>query len=286
MPTLRWSQRMEDLFNKHVTLPVLDDVDSDWNRKFGYTINVIRDEIIQKGLADFREGYSSKGNRTLTADEKVLLYCFVNMKQHYFEAISTFRAYEKRLKPLFELGQKTIVFDLGCGPGTAGLALAECFVGVKPKLQYIGVDLAPAMRQMARSMLNDAIENSLFATGSNTAFRSTWNAVNDLATKITVSCSVLINASYLFASDSLDVDHVSDFVRALKKQARVKTLLLTYANSTDSRAGKKFTEFKQKLENEYKTTGHKQATLTFQKKRSDIATVDRTYVRQLLRFKE
>src|SRR5579862_2202908 len=100
---LQWSQAMENLHFEHVIRMVWKDNRTDWdeNVSLGYPFGVIRDEVIKKGRADFCEGHEHEDYGILTADEKVLLYCFVNMKLHFFEALSTFRAYKASLKTLF-----------------------------------------------------------------------------------------------------------------------------------------------------------------------------------------
>ena len=100
LPPLQWSKAMEDLHNEHVVRKVVNDARTDLSGtiRLGYPFGVIRDEVIRKGRADFRVGHEHDNYGSLTADEKVLLYCFVNMKLHFFEALSTFRAYKASLE--------------------------------------------------------------------------------------------------------------------------------------------------------------------------------------------
>jgi SAM-dependent methyltransferase len=149
---------MEDLHFEHVVRKVWKDrrTDLDANVRLGYPFAVVRDEVIKKGRADFRIGHHHHKYGDLTADEKTLLYCFVNMKLHFFEALATFRAYKARLKSLFDSKLPTRMVDLGCGPGTAGLALAECLK--QPNIRYIGLDVANSMLRKASAMLQAAIE--------------------------------------------------------------------------------------------------------------------------------
>src|SRR5947209_13328040 len=156
LPPHQCSQAMEDLHFEHVIRKVWKDSRTDWdeNVSLGYPFDVIRSEVINMGRADFRVGHKHGEYGDLTADEKVLLYCFVNMKLHFFETISTFRFYKTSLKSLFDSKLPTRMVDLGCGPGTAGLALAECLK--QPTLRYIGLDIAKAMLRKATTMLQAA----------------------------------------------------------------------------------------------------------------------------------
>ena len=279
---LQWSQAMQDLHFEHITRPVMDDRRTDWdsNISLGYPFDVIRDDVIKKGLADFNDGYNHPGYGTLTANEKVLLYCFVNMKLHFFEALETFRYFRPALKEMLELPGIKMMVDLGCGPGTAGLALADSIK--KLELAYVGIDHARPMLRKAKELLDAAKASSLLASGAAHATTSSWSTVRTIAARLTKRTNVLINATYLFASQSLNVDDVCDVVMAFKNASLVKRLLFTYANTDGELAGKKFQIFKEKLKNEFTTKGETKATIEFHKKRLSTAT----YVRQLLVFKK
>ena len=129
MATLQRSEAMEALHFNNVVRPVSNDPRTNWDDDtsiwLGYPFNVIREEVINKGLADFSVGHEHKKYGDLTADEKVLLYCFTNMTLHFFESLATFRSYKAELAPLLEPPGRRLMMDLGCGPGTAVLALAE-----------------------------------------------------------------------------------------------------------------------------------------------------------------
>ena len=124
--------------------------------------------MLTKGRTDFSTGHYHKLYGRLTADEKVLLYCFVNMKQHYFEALSTFRTYRKEIQSVFEADLPARMIDLGCGPGTAALALSDCLA--RPRLRYYGVDIAKPMLAKAESLIRSAVSKLLL--GSESVVRS------------------------------------------------------------------------------------------------------------------
>lgn len=118
---LKLSPGAWQLYVEQVIRPVTEDMRPVDPLRLGFSIDEISDRVLEKGRTDFSVGYSSKRG-TLTPDDKVKLYCFVNMKQHLFEAISTLRGFKARLQPLFESEVATRFIDLGCGPGTAALA--------------------------------------------------------------------------------------------------------------------------------------------------------------------
>src|SRR5882724_6298588 len=118
---MKWSKSMEDIYLEQVLRKVQYDKRTDWddgkNVSLGYPFNVIREEVLEKGRANFAEGHEDDEYGTLTAEDKVLLYCFVCMQRHFFEALATFRAYKASLKALFDSDIATVMADLGCGPG-------------------------------------------------------------------------------------------------------------------------------------------------------------------------
>jgi len=281
---LQWSQAMQDLHLKHVVLPIMEDKRTDWDVKLGYPFDVIRDRVIKKGLADFGIGFDDPKYGSLSADDKVLLYCFINMKVHFFEALETFRYFRPVLKAMFELPGTNMMVDLGCGPGTAALALGD---STKPlKLAYVGVDHARPMLRKAKQFLEAAKGYGLLADSSAFAFLSSCSKVSEIAGKLSKRTNVLINATYLFASHSLVVDEVCDVVLAFKNSAKVGRLLFTYANTEGDLAGKKFQAFKQQLNGEFTSQGETTATIEFHKKRGSPTTSTAKYVRELLVFKK
>jgi hypothetical protein len=86
---LYWSDKMERLFSDQVIAPVRDHPNTDFteNIHLGFPFDLIRGEVIEKGLADFGTGYSHPLYGTLSADEKVLLYSFINFKKQLQEAL-------------------------------------------------------------------------------------------------------------------------------------------------------------------------------------------------------
>jgi len=163
--TLVWSEKMDGLFRKHVHEIVEDHPKTDWgeNIRLGYPFGVIRDDVLKKGRADFAVGHADAQYGNLTADQKVLLYCFVNMKGHFFSSYANFRFNKMSLIKHFGPPQRIRVYDIGCGPATALLALCDLFPGIK--LRYYGIDRAQAMPKRPRSC-GMPLSNSALSAGS------------------------------------------------------------------------------------------------------------------------
>lgn len=173
--------------------------------------------------------------------------------------------------------------DLGCGSGTAGLALAECLK--QPTVRYIGLDIAKAMQRKATSMLQAAMDGSLLGKKSILTMTSSWSNLRKFPAAYTAPTNAFFNATYLFASDSLDVEDVCKAVMAYKDSAYVRRLLFVYSNTDTGVSGEKFQAFKKKMKGEYTSVGQIKSTITYRKKRSSNSTDSATFVRQLLDFK-
>ena len=78
----------------------------------------------------------------LSPDDLALLYAYLNQKGHLEELVEAFGQLLAGSKP-----PNPIVVDIGCGPFTGGLALAET-IGQDPYFDYIGIDSAACMRRL------------------------------------------------------------------------------------------------------------------------------------------
>lgn len=109
MPLQKWSKTMQDLYDDEVVQVVYDHnntrrADRIW---LGHRSNFISNEILEKGRADFSVGYDHD-DFPLTPHEKTLLYCFNNMRLHFFEALATFKRYATTIRSLFADGSRTL----------------------------------------------------------------------------------------------------------------------------------------------------------------------------------
>src|SRR4051812_12646105 len=97
-----WSKAMDELFSRLIVFPVRDDARTDWseNLHLGDPFDVIRDQVIKKGLADFRLGHQDSRYGLLTPDDKALLFCFVNLKKHFFACAATLEDHRATLEPI------------------------------------------------------------------------------------------------------------------------------------------------------------------------------------------
>jgi hypothetical protein len=189
------------------------------------SLHEIRTKVLEFGLSDFDTPYL-----TITPDEKVNLYCYLNLKKHYFTTYAIIERLFSSLEPIDKIHSVNFL-DYGCGPLTSGIAIADLYSGKTSKklnINYIGIDISTSMLKKAKqfSQLNCFSVFSKFTfsneLGSNElddfiSFSSDGNSIN------------IINCSYLFASNTLDVKALSNKLRSVENIKGPSFLL--YQNS-------------------------------------------------------
>jgi SAM-dependent methyltransferase len=287
MPSpFEWSSEMDNIIWNNVGKLVLDDPRTDWseNLSLGYPFEVIREQVLAKGLADFGRGHSHPEYGELTADDKALLFCFVNLKKHFFACLATYEAHRGLIEELFAPGGRAIVTDIGCGPGTACLALAELLPG--KRFDYLGIDSAPAMRSKARVLWEAALTQRLIAKESTADLKASWSDVAGDA--IEPATSVMAIFSYFFASQSLTLGAIrslAGFIRSRMENPAVKLLITVYLNSTNPLANRNYEVFKQLLGLDPEMTSLTQLTIAFRKKKGGAVAGMEEFIQEVLRLK-
>ena len=104
------------------------------------------------GRSDFSHGmsvYSREEERNigLTAANQVEIFCRYLMPKYQNEAKQTFLARKEELMKLAaEYGGHLRMVDVGCGPATCGVALAEIMADDDINIEYVGIDVSEEMR--------------------------------------------------------------------------------------------------------------------------------------------
>jgi len=282
---LEWSPAMENLFWTSVGKVILDDPRTDWSESLslGYPFDVIREQVLQKGLADFSQGHDDPRYGRLTPDEKALLYCFVNFKKHFFAALATFQEHRAPVEDLFGSGEKPLLLDIGCGPATACLALADLLPG--RNFEYLGIDSAAPMRTKAKSLWEAAVAKGLIGRDPTETFRESWT---DLAPEqIAPARSVLVVFSYCCASHTLTLKVLQSLAHTILKIVSTRTgkpLVLAYMNSTNPLANINYEVFKDALGLDVRASAPAPVTIEYRKKRGGTALGRDEFVREVLRI--
>ena len=127
---------LDELRRLEVTDRVRDDPRSTGGTLLGMDMETAF-AAISGGQADFDAAVGD-----LSSDDLALLYAYLNQKGHLEELVEAFGQLLDGTRP-----DNPIVVDVGCGPFTGGLALADA-LGDDPCFDYIGVDQAASMRQL------------------------------------------------------------------------------------------------------------------------------------------
>lgn len=235
---------MEAHFKYNINKPVLSHRDSKGLLVLmGYDKMTVLNDILDRGKTKFDERYEG-----LAPSDKVLLYCYFNMKKHFFTSLAVFKKMWKSLHQIFTDYKYSPVFiDLGCGPLTSGLAIAELFqseTGEPLRMNYIGIDISQAMIDKAKEFS----ESDLFHQDTTFFFYKSWNDIpneqlKELAGK---NNPFFLNASYLFANLSGNVvDDLVIFVRKLVTD--FKNVHFIFQNPDRVDRNENWERFKQKL---------------------------------------
>ena len=208
------SQIIQEIFKKQINDEVsLLPNTSIPNSFLGYDKSVILNDVLKRGRANFDEPYAD-----ISSDQKVLLYCFFNMKKHFFSSYAVFKKVWYSFHLLLSGSTSSLTFiDLGCGPLTSGLALGDLhkYETKDPLLiDYIGVDTSRSMIEKAKELR----QCELFHSDSTFNFYSSLEKVNPskIREEASPNRSIVVNASYLFANITLEQGNtLIDFTKQL-----------------------------------------------------------------------
>ena len=237
------------IFQRQIIAPITADPRTrGWEYPLGYDREAIRTHILEYGRADFRAPCAAVTPPASPAD-RVALYCFYNLRKHFFTTRYVLsQVLESVAAHLQPTGGRLVFLDLGCGPLTSGLALADLYQARHHRsvpMQYVGLDIAPAMLDKAREFS----EESAWFADSEFAFLDDKNEVRKLLVERLAQpgVPVILNASYLFASASLDVADWAAFVSQLREQCPATTFYFIFQNPNRVDRNQKYEEWKARL---------------------------------------
>ncbi len=202
----------------------------------GFHIDKVFNHVICGGQADFDEPYFDLSGRN-----RSLLYAYLNQLGHLEELIEAFRQLFKEGPPRDPL----IVLDVGCGPFTGGLALAAV-LGNGSRFSYIGLDRSSAMRELGERLAAAADR----AGALNCADRQWVTDFGSISWQDAPGWRpILVIASYLLASPTLDATAIVESVNALCERLGRGPVAVLYTNSPSAGANRSFGVFRAALEN-------------------------------------
>jgi SAM-dependent methyltransferase len=196
----------------------------------------VRKEGIGSGQADF-----DRRIENLEPIDLARLYAYVNQKNHVLELVLAFSALLGKSLSL----DGSAVIDVGCGPFTAGLALANV-VGKSQSFDYYGVDLAQSMCDFGSELAQAVRAADALHENTNVQFLRDMNTICQGGVRR--GQLTLVVLSYLLASTSLDVEKMTCEVIAACDRISMGAVYLLYTNSSHDWADRNYKPFEKLLE--------------------------------------
>lgn len=213
----------------------------------GESNDFIRNNVIEYGRTNFDEISMFAPN--FTTIDKVNLYCFYNMRKHYFSSYSIFESYRAEFfnQEMEQTSGRVTFIDFGCGPLTSGLAFNQLFKNIDNyKLKYIGIDISNSMLTKAKEFS----KTSLFNENSDFNFVKSIKSVSNemLDEYFRLSNTVILNFSYLFANLSIEQTYeLANDINKFVASFPLNKYIIVYQNPV--RKFHNFSKFKQHLNN-------------------------------------
>lgn len=241
------------VFDKIVIQQIKEDSRTQYpNILYGHTNDYIRNNIIEYGRANFDQATLEH-----SPEEKVNLYCYYNMRKHYFSSLAIYKSFKDFFKITFANSNNRIVFiDFGCGPLTSGLAFQQSFVSIPNfHFDYIGIDISTAMLNKAREFSESELFNRdtkfQFVKSLNEISKNYWESV------FTFSNTVILNFSYLFGNLSKDdATRIALKINTLLDEYPLNKFVLVFQNSAMEKRNRSYTIFKKLVPRLQSVTEH------------------------------
>ena len=203
------------------------------NMPLGVSFDVAMGQATNWGQAEFDE--PSGG---LSPTDRVLLYAYYNQLRHLEELTAAFSMLFGQTPPK----ENPIVIDVGCGPCTGGLALAGV-LGSEQKFDYIGIDPSQTMRSLGEQLASSAEQMDIVKRRWSPDISSlVWDRAPGWR-------EVIVIASYLLASRSLDVETLAPELDMLLQKISFGRTIILYTNSTQREANRNFPVFSKAIQN-------------------------------------
>ncbi|MFL5766101.1 MAG: AAA domain-containing protein [Bacteroidia bacterium] len=238
--------RFKDAFESAIITPIKNHPNTSSYPKFvlGYDIDYNRNVVVEHGRANFAANLISH-----TAEERVLLYCFYNMRKHYFTQLAIFDTFKEEF--LFQLENSKhnfTMFDWGCGPGTCALSLQSFFNSNNKKLltNYIGIDLAEPMLKMGTTFLKSDLFSDTVKYKLVTHSSKIEKALLDEIFRSISFC--MFNFSYFFGNiDNHKAKLLAEELNKIKEQYPLNRYYITFQNSSLEGRNTSYRVFKKTL---------------------------------------
>lgn len=186
-----------------------------------------------------------------------LLYSYTYMPMHVDGNIKVIeREYEKFFKPyIYEKPSNVLMVDVGCGPMTACVALADFQQSLSDKkrleLDYIGCDLHSYMTNIALKFHANKDRNDLFGATFQASYPDIENQewIEQVDYPVKDGGTLVFYFSYFWVQEGVseEVGNWVDCVKRISLKVRAEDTFIVYLNRDLGGSNSAYTEFKRKL---------------------------------------
>mgnify|MGYP005851019173 CR=1 FL=1 len=246
----------------------------------GRTSDFIRNNVIEYGRTDFDSLCLFAPE--ISVEDKVNLYCFYNMRKHYFSSYSIFESYKNDYfnKEIEQTSGRIAFIDFGCGPLTSGLAFNQLFKNIENyKLKYIGIDISNSMLSKAKEFS----KSTLFNANSQFSFLKSIKEISEdqLSEYFRLSNTVILNFSYLFANLTLEQTHeLANNINELIANFPLNKYIIVYQNPVKRHHN--FSKFKNQLYNFDNLIVRKSETVSYKNQHQSWYDKKETFTYEIL----
>lgn len=234
---MAWKGWLERLRRSSIVDPLTNDGRSpQGTRLLGHEPEWVFRHAIGGGQADFDQPIAD-----LSPRDRVMLYALLNQKGHINELIYAFELF----LPDVQLAEGTTVVDIGCGPFTAGLALANV-VGNAAAYRYFGFDSAASMLSFALELADGVRDAGAFHEHTTVNFHRE-PAHADFGPQRAAERTLFV-LSYLLASSSIDPAALVDEIGTTADRVGWGPVYILYTNSVTDFNRRHFQPFRTMME--------------------------------------
>ncbi|MBP5055223.1 hypothetical protein [Pseudomonas chlororaphis] len=226
---------LEKLRTALIVNPIQQDARTTNNKPLGKESSWIFNTAIGGGQANFDLPIGDISSR-----DRVMLYALFNQKAHVDELIHAFT----KFLPNTKYFQGATVVDIGCGPFTAGLALANV-VGKRSDYRYYGVDLSSSMCTLATELSDAVRAENQFSDRTEISFYQNIASISFGQRRATET--TLFVLSYLLASKSINVNTLVAEIDKARNDIGLGPTFLLYTNSVKDGPRQAYPLFKKQL---------------------------------------
>ncbi|MCL5246842.1 AAA domain-containing protein [Cellulophaga sp. 20_2_10] len=232
------------VFNELVLNPIKDRSPNYPQGILGYDNEYNRTTVIGYGRANFDEVII-----THEPKDRTLLYCYYNMRKHYFSQLAIFKSFDELFQNELQNNSKKMVFvDWGCGPCTAGIALQSYLNTAQENamIEYVGIDISTAMLEKAESFLQSSMFGANFNYNLVTNFSDIEEAQFEDMLSQTKLC--IFNFSYFFGNiNSEQAKLLAEFINQLVERFPLNKYSILFQNSAMEKRNHSYNVFKRTL---------------------------------------